>query len=186
MELFIRPAGPADAEEIAEVQRLSWNAAYDGMLSAGSLATVSKVWDAAHWRRALERTDDRAVTLVLDGRATGVAGFGVAGPRRGRRASLTGFDGEIYLLYLAPGIQRQGQGARLVAGLARVLMARGIGSAVVWALARNRPAIDFYRRIGGRLLAEARRPFFNETVDEVALGWTDLETLIAAARRVAE
>jgi ribosomal protein S18 acetylase RimI-like enzyme len=186
MELFIRPAGPADAEEIAEVQRLSWNAAYEGMLSAGSLATVARAWDAAHWRRSLERTDDRAITLVLDGRATGVAGFGVAGPRRGRRMALADFHGEIYLLYLAPGAQRLGHGARLMASLARVLIARGLRSGVVWALARNKPAIDFYRRMGGQKLAEARRPFFDEMVDEVALGWDDLATLIGAARSVRE
>jgi len=186
MELFIRPAGPVDAEEIAEVQSLSWNAAYTGMLSPGSLANVARVWNAAHWRRSLERTDDRAVSLVLDGRATGVTGFGVAGPRRGRRTALADFGGEIYLLYLMPAIQRQGHGARLTAALARVLLARGISSAVVWALARNRPAIDFYKRMGGRPIAEARRPFFDETVDEIALGWEDLEVLIGAARGVAE
>jgi ribosomal protein S18 acetylase RimI-like enzyme len=187
MELFIRPAGPADAEEIAEVQRVSWHAAYAGMLRPESLASVARVWDAGHWRASLERTDDRIIPLVLDGRATGVAGFGIAGRRRGRRDPRLGeLEGEIYLLYLLPAIQRQGHGARLTAALARVLLARGMNSALVWALAANDSAIAFYRRMGGAIVAEARKPFFGEMVDEVALGWPDLETLIGASRKVGE
>ena len=185
MDLFVRAAGPADAEEIAEVQRVSWQAAYEGMLSPESLATVARVWGPAHWRASLERTDDRAIPLVLDGRATGVVGFGVAGPRRGRSdGRLAAYGGEIYLLYLLPAAQRRGQGRRLTAGLARVLLARGTRSAVVWALAKNKPAIDFYRRTGAVVLGEARKPFFGELVDEVALGWDDLAAVAGLSGEV--
>ena len=187
MELFIRPAGPADAEAIAEVQRISWQEAYTGILRPESLDSVARSWDAGHWRASLERTDNRTIPLVLDSRQTGVAGFGVAGPRRGRRDSrLAELAGEIYLLYLLPGIQREGHGTALTAALARVLLARGMSSALVWALAANQSAIAFYRRMGGMVVAEARKPFFGEMVDEVALGWPDLETLIGISRKVGE
>jgi len=187
MELFIRPAGPADAEEIADVQRVSWQDAYATQLRPESLARAELVWDAAHWRGSLERTDDRVVSLVLDGRQTGVVGFGVAGPRRGGRdALLRSFGSEVYLLYLLPGIQGCGYGARLIAALARVLLARGMDSALVWALATNRDAIGFYRHLGASILAQARKPFFGEMVDEVALGWRDLELLAGTSRKLSE
>lgn len=185
MELFIRPAGPADAEEITAVQRISWQATYADMLRPESLARVERVWDAAHWRGSLERTDDRIIPLVLDGRATGVAGFAVGGPRRGGRNGLVGgFDGEIYLLYLMPGIQGFGHGARLIAALARVLRARGMRSALVWALAANRSAIGFYRHLGASTVTRALKPFFGETVEEIALGWPDLEVLAGTSRNL--
>ena len=185
MELFIRAAGPADAEEIAAVQRASWHATYADMLRPESLARVERVWDAAHWRGSLERTDDRIVPLVLDGRATGVAGFGVAGPRRGGRLTpAAGFEGEIYLLYLMPGIQGYGHGGRLIAALARVLRARSMKSALVWALAANKSAIGFYRHLGASTVTTARKPFFGETVDEIALGWDDLDVLADTSRHL--
>jgi GNAT superfamily N-acetyltransferase len=178
MELFVRPAGPADAEDVAEVQRLSWRDTYRGLLSPETLARAATAWDANHWRESLERTDDRAVSLVLEGRDVGIVGFGVVGPRRGGRAALLqGYAGEIYLLYLLPPAKGQGNGARLMAAMARVLRARGMNSALVWALAGNRPAIAFYRRLSGTIVTQTNRRFFGEPIIETALGWNDLAGL---------
>ena len=118
MDIFIRPAGPADAEEIARVQRISWAATYARQLSPQSLARVETAWDARHWRHSLERTDDSVVTLALEGADEGIVGFGVAGPRRGGRDPvLQAHDGEFYLLYLLPNYQRRGHGVRLMAAM---------------------------------------------------------------------
>jgi len=187
MEIFIRPAGPADAEEIARVQAITWRATYARQLSAESLARVETAWDARHWRHGLERVDDRAITLVLEAREVGIVGFGVAGRRRGGRdLALHPYEGEIYLLYLLPGFQGYGLGTKLMAALARVLSARGVKSALVWALATNRPAIGFYEYLGGELLMRARKPFFGEAVEEVALGWRDIQTLFGVTPRSRE
>jgi ribosomal protein S18 acetylase RimI-like enzyme len=187
MELFVRPAGPADAEELAEVQSISWQATYRGLLSPELLARTQAAWDAWHWRRSLERTDAKGFALVLEGRDAGIVGFGVAGPRRGgREPLLRGFGGEIYLLYLLPDFQRRGNGARLMGAMARVLKARGIESALVWALAANEPAVGFYRRLAGSFLMECRKPFFGETVNEIALGWRDLGRLTEMSWKLRE
>jgi L-amino acid N-acyltransferase YncA len=184
MEIFIRPAGPADAEEIARVQAISWRAAYARQLSAESLARVEIAWDARHWQHGLERVDDRAFALVLEAREMGIVGFGVAGRRRmARDPALHPYEGEIYLL---PAVQGYGLGGKLLTALARVLKARGMKSALVWALASNRPAIGFYEHLGGQVLLKARKPFFGEPVEEVALGWQDIETLTGAAPQALE
>jgi GNAT superfamily N-acetyltransferase len=178
MEFFIRPAGPADAEEIAEVQRVSWRAAYDTLLGRDTLVKTEAAWNAAHWRRGLERVDERVFCLVLESRATGIVGFGVAGPRRNSRDTLlAAYAGEIHLLYLLPDHQRQGHGARLMAAMARVLKARGMNGAVVWALAGNEGAVAFYRDLAGAVVTRCPKPFFGRTVDEIALGWPDIGVL---------
>ena len=142
MDMFIRPAGPADAEDIARVQHISWAATYAKQLTPESLARVETAWDARHWRHSLERTDDRVVSLVLEGAEEGVVGFGVAGPRRGGRDPvLRAYDGEIQLLYLLPRYQRRGHGVQLMTAMARVMRARGMDSALVWALSTNRSAV---------------------------------------------
>lgn len=185
MQHFVRPAGPADAEEIAAVQQASWRATYKNLLLPESIARVEKIWDAEHWRQSLERTDNRVVPLVLDGEDTGIVGFGVGGPRRGMGDPRTrSFTGEVYLLYLLPAFQKRGYGGRLIASLARVLIARGMESAVVWALATNRKAIGFYQHLGGTILVQRRKPFFGEQVNEVALGWRDLDVLASAPRNM--
>ena len=90
---------------------------------------------------------------------------------------LQAHDGEFYLLYLLPNYQRRGHGVRLMAAMARVLRARGMDSALVWALATNRAAVGFYQHLSGSILMQARKPFFGETVNEIALGWRDLKGL---------
>ncbi len=178
MEIFIRPAGPADAEDIARVQRISWAATYAKQLSPESLARVETAWDARHWRRSLERTDDRVISLVLEGVEEGIIGFGVAGPRRGGKDPiLRAYDGEFYLLYLLPRFQRRGHGVQLMAAMARVLRARGLETALVWALSSNLSAVGFYQHLSGSILMQARKPFFGESVNEIALGWRDLRIL---------
>jgi ribosomal protein S18 acetylase RimI-like enzyme len=178
MDIFIRPAGPADAEDIARVQHISWAATYARQLTPESLARVETAWDARHWRHSLERTDDRVVSLVLEGPEDGTVGFGVAGPRRGGRDPvLRTYDGEIYLLYLLPRYQRRGHGVQLMTAMARVLRARGMDSALVWALSTNRGAVGFYQHLGASILMQARKAFFGQTVNEIALGWRDLKVL---------
>jgi len=185
MEAFIRPAGPVDAEAIAEVQRISWRATYEDMLSAASLARVETAWDSRHWRFSLERADDRSVALVVDGPEHGVIGFCVGGARRsGRDPRLLAYKGEIYLLYLLPEFQGLGHGGRLMTAMARVLVARGLDSALVWALSANRGAIAFYQRLSGSILTECRKPFFGESVSEIALGWSDLTVMTGMHRNL--
>jgi ribosomal protein S18 acetylase RimI-like enzyme len=183
MDLFIRPAGPADAEEIARVQTITWRATYGRLLSMQALDRVERSWDVAHWRRSLERTDDKSVTLVLDGPRTGIVGFCVAGPRRGKNDPiLRSFQAEIYLLYLIPSVQKRGHGKRLMSAMARVLRARGVKSTLVWALATNQSAIGFYQCLSGSILMRCQKPFFGEPVNEIALGWRDIDVLARLPR----
>jgi GNAT superfamily N-acetyltransferase len=187
MELFVRPAGPADAEELAEVQGIAWQATYRGLLSPSSLMRAQAAWDARHWRGSLERTAPKGFALVLEGREAGIVGFGVAGPRRGSREPLLrDYDGEIYLLYLLPDFQGHGHGVRLMGAMARVLKARGIGAALVWALAANDRAVGFYRHLSGTMLLESRMPFFGETVAEIAFGWRDITSLTELSWKLRE
>jgi len=61
-----------------------------------------------------------------------------------------------------------------------------MSSALVWALATNRGAIGFYEHLGGQVLLRARKPFFGEPVEEIALGWRDIDALIGVTPRARE
>jgi hypothetical protein len=64
--------------------------------------------------------------------------------------------------------------------MARGLDRRGLGSMVVWALARNGPARAFYGRLGGRVVAERTATVGAQRLDELAYGWDDLQGLIGS------
>ena len=63
------------------------------------------------------------------------------------------FEGEIYELYLRPEFQGLVSAAALFTSAKRDLRADGLKSMVIWALSDNEPAVEFYRTLGGRMVA---------------------------------
>ncbi len=177
LTIHLRPAGPADSEELSAVQTASWQAAYRDVLSPSVLQRVNTVWGVGHWRRVLSDIERPGATLVIDSYAEGrLLGFGTCGPQR---SQVEGYAGEIYALYLLPEAQRIGHGRRLMGALARVLKAQNMGTALVWALSVNLGARRFYEALGGKPLGPRMVHLFGEDMAEAGYGWDDLEDLCA-------
>jgi ribosomal protein S18 acetylase RimI-like enzyme len=92
---------------------------------------------------------------------------------QGNRARSLHFEGEIYELYLRPEFQGLGFGRRLFAAAKRDLAQSGLKSMVVWALSDNDPATEFYRALGGRMVARSSERFGPKSLDKVAFAWTN-------------
>ena len=95
------------------------------------------------------RKGSRVSVLVFGEQIAGYANYG-----RNRARSLH-FDGEIYELYLKPEFQGLGFGRRLFSSARRDLAQSGLKSMVIWALSDNEPAVEFYRNLGGRMVARS-------------------------------
>ena len=106
-------------------------------------------------------------SLVFGDRIAGYANYG-----RNRARSLH-FEGEIYELYLRPEFQGLGFGRRLFAAARRDLMQSGLKSMVIWALSDNEPATEFYRALGGRMVARSSERFGPKSLDKVAFAWAN-------------
>ncbi len=173
---LIREATAIDAESIARVRVLSWRAAYRGIIDDTYLDALSVDVGRDRYLRSFDPAPAAGFTRVAaddDGRVVGFATGGVArGPGAARR------QGEVWMIYLMPNAQRHGLGTRLMRSMARGLDRRGLGSMVVWALARNEPARAFYERLGGRTIAERTSVVGARQLDEVAYGWDDLQGLM--------
>ncbi|MGY3510768.1 hypothetical protein ACVIQY_003743 [Bradyrhizobium sp. USDA 3051] len=52
-------------------------------------------------------------------------------------------------------------------------MQSGLKSMVVWALSDNDPATEFYRALGGRMVARSSERFGPKSLDKVAFAWTN-------------
>lgn len=140
----IFPAGPADAEALAQAHVTSWRETYKGLLPDAYLARMSLEAHARRFARLLMRPGPDDVTLAAADR-WGLVGYAQGGPSRRRSEG----EGEIATLYLVRSAQGRGLGGQLLRQTARALAARGAGSLVISVLQGNFAARGFYEHMGG-------------------------------------
>jgi phosphoribosylanthranilate isomerase len=167
----LRRADLADAEPLGRVHVQAWRETYDGIVPDEVLAGLDPLSRARMWREAMAQT---AIVQLAEQNGM-IVGFGSSGPQRD--GSLP-YSGEITALYVLRSAQRQGVGRRLMAALARELLALGHASAVVWVLEANKPARQFYKALGGRELAQREQHREEYRAVGIAYGWDDLRALI--------
>ena len=144
----VRPAKAADATAVASTHDEAWRAAYQGIIPGAELEKLINRRGPQWWDSAI-RKGSRVSVLVFGDKIAGYANYG-----RNRARSLH-FEGEIYELYLRPEFQGLGFGRRLFSAAKRDLGQSGLKSMVVWALSDNDPATEFYRALGGRMVARS-------------------------------
>jgi ribosomal protein S18 acetylase RimI-like enzyme len=172
----IRPAIPADAPVIAEIHERGWQLAYGHFLSPETLAGKSAGKRIAFWQERI--VDPARLVLVGTDEADAVLGFVYGGPvleHEMTSGSIDDFDSELYILHCREEVQGQGLGRLLTAALARQFQLQGTRSLVLWAFADNEFRV-FYDRLGGEIVAMG----VDEGHADVAYGWRDIATLIAA------
>lgn len=169
--LIIRAARLADVPAIARVHVESWRATYAGIMPEDYLGKLSYEWRERTWHTLLNEANHWA--FVAEETPAGIIGFCDGGKERTGNPVYTG---ELYAIYLVGAYQRRGIGRRLVAPLARHLLAQGMGSMLVWVLAQN-PARAFYETLGGERVDQKSILIGDVTLAEVAYGWRDIEAL---------
>ncbi|MDE3155995.1 MAG: GNAT family N-acetyltransferase [Acidobacteriota bacterium] len=173
----LRLATPADADAIARVHVAAWQDTYTGILPASFLARLSIHEDASRWQRLVADRQSGLFVHVAAG-ADGIIGFAVGGPnRRGHRR----YTGELQAIYLRRASQRQGIGSALARAVAAGLAERRLSSMIVWVLAKNAGARQFYEALGGRAAGRRQLEIAGIRLEAVAYGWKDTSGLRADA-----
>ena len=72
---------------------------------------------------------------------------------------------------MAPTHQGVGLGEHLFEGARHVLDAGRMSGLLVWALADNTGACDFYRRRGGRPVARTKERMGDRSLPKIGFGW---------------
>jgi ribosomal protein S18 acetylase RimI-like enzyme len=85
----------------------------------------------------------------------------------------TGFEGEVYTLYVDPAFIGRGAGRALLASAFDAFKARRLRSCLIWAHARNN-ACFFYEAMGGRRVATRTTRLMGELTPEIGFGWKQL------------
>ena len=159
-----------DAAGIARVQVESWRTTYRGIVPTEFLAGMDVAGRERAWREQFAKR--QALTFVAEDGA--VVGFISGGALRDR---ISGYDSELYAVYLVKECQGLGVGREMVRALARGLRADGFGAMVVWVLEEN-PAVGFYKRMGARPIAGKMITIAGARLGELGLGWGSLEELV--------
>jgi ribosomal protein S18 acetylase RimI-like enzyme len=141
----LRVATVADARSIAEVVVAAWRWAYRGLMPDAVLDGLSIDEREATWREGLTDPKPGWGCLVAEDRGSIVGFVGYGPPLEPVEAAGIG---EVYAIYLDPGVVGSGIGRALFAEGTRRLREAGFHRAFLWVLDTNERARRFYERAG--------------------------------------
>ena len=173
----IRPALVEDAAAIAETHVASWRATYPGIVPQVYLDSLHVPEFEERWRSRLVAASE--VSLYVAECAGSICGFAAGGPAR---QEISGLSGELYAIYLQPGMCSRGIGSRLFWTIAEDLSRSGNRGLYVWVLKEN-PSRRFYERLGGKPLTSAEIEIGGLALTEISYGWHDLQSCIPSRIR---
>ena len=171
--LSVRTARPEDAADLARIYIESWQDTYAGVISHALLAAMSLKGHTTRWQAAIRNAErNNGAVLVAEEAQHGVIGLASLGAVRDGG---TGFEGEVYTLYVDPAFLGHGAGRALLSGAFDAFKARRLRSCLIWAHARNN-ACFFYEAMGGRRVATRTTRLMGELTPEIGFGWKKLVT----------
>ena len=147
--MSVRPAAPADAEAVGEVQVATWRAAYAEIVPAEVLEAVDVPLAAQQWRTAIERPPNlkHRVVVAVEG-GDRVVGFAAFGPATGDPDRDPVLDAELHALLVHPDAGRRGHGSRLLAATVDVMRDVRFRTAVTWVFEADTVLRDFLQSTG--------------------------------------
>jgi len=167
----IRAARPGDALGIAHVHVQAWKETYSGLIPESILQGRRVVDKAKLWEQSIQTSREPAahtLLLVAEDFNGQIIGWNTGG---GCRESILGYDAELYAIYLLKRHHGSGIGSLLFRELARWLKLQKHSRMMLWVLEEN-PTVNFYERMGGKLLGITKELDFGERKClEQAYGW---------------
>ena len=170
---WIRQARAEDAGRIARVHWESWETTYRGVLPDAVLDERTVEVRRAFWEQLLSDEATVSGVLVSCSEEGAIEGFVACGRER---SSTLGVEGEVYAIYMRREWQGRGHGRGVMAAAAERLRELGCSSLGLWVLAAN-PAVKFYERMGGRVIARRMELFGGREFEELAMGWDPIDHL---------
>ena len=168
---MVRRAQVDDAAAIARVHVDSWRTTYHDLLPAEFLASLTVAGYHERWQRVIGEGSSRVYVVEETGDVVGFASCGR------ERAGETGFNGELYAIYVLDSAQRRGHGRELVRAAVGGLREMGLKDMIIWVLRDNTPARRFYERLGGVYVRQQPITIGPATLEEISYGWRTLDAV---------
>lgn len=163
LDVEVRRARISDAADLADLFRDSWRATYRGVIPHTHLENMIRRRGPSRWRSAI-RSGEMVLLVEYDRKLIGYATCGTARSRGAQK-------GEIYEIYLLPEYQGLGFGEYLFEACRWRLDQRRLRGLIVWALAENTQAINFYWHMGGRPLVSSYERIGGVRLEKIAFSF---------------
>jgi len=144
----VRPAVPADVDEIVRIQHVTWRAAYAGIVPDAAIDQLTGDPARAAWAAAIAAGDNDpagpAYHVLVATEGDWTVGFCAAAGYRGEGGALA----EIGTLLVEPRWGRRGHGGRLLGHAAAALRPTGADRGHAWLPEADVASLRFYRAAG--------------------------------------
>jgi len=142
---MLRLATIDDAETIAAIHVCAWQIAYEGIVPAQFLASLSTQERANMWRTVILEQYGAVLLAVAPDGVVGFISFGPSRDKDGKEKA------EVYAIYVLPQFWHQGIGRELLDEAERRLEDQHFTAFTLWVLEKNAQARRFYEARGFRL-----------------------------------
>ena len=163
---MIRQAKVEDAKEIASIVNRSWQTAYKGLIDDDFLDSLSIEENTKRWIENIKSQSEANNIYVYededDNKIKGVIRFGEPGDKKNNK-----FNAEIHVLYVEPDSKRKGIGTKLFKLAINNFLDRGKQDLIIWCLKGNTIGMNFYKKMGGKLVQERKDIVKGINVEEV-------------------
>ena len=132
-----------DARQVAEIHVTTWQSAYQGIVPAGYLASLSVAEREPMWREAIVKGVPQLLVAKAEGAMVGWVAFGPC-----RDTGSPPDSAEVWAIYVAPSSWSSGVGRRLWRRSRARLHEQGFKTVSAWVFTQNARAIKFYRAAG--------------------------------------
>jgi ribosomal protein S18 acetylase RimI-like enzyme len=169
-----------DSLALAEIHVASWQAAYVGLFPAEYLASLSVAERDQRWQANLVGGTSRTLVARHEGAVVGFVSFG-----RCRDAGSPECRGEVWALYVSPGVWSTGAGWALWEAARVQMLHAGFTEVSLWVLSGNARGLRFYETIGFRRQPGSEQRFERggATLEEVRLAFEHMSANPSIERR---
>lgn len=144
-DYVIRKNRYEDQEQMAHIKVDGWKNAYDRIISSSYLTALNYKEQTERYQASFEEYKDYVFVAV---RGDEVLGYSCFNPT----PNVDNFDSELVSLYIKPNEIGKGIGTELFIATCKQLISLGKSNMIIWCLSDNDPAIQFYEKLGGKIV----------------------------------
>lgn len=157
-DFIIRKNELKDQEQMARIKVEGWKNAYDRIIASSYLNSLTVEQQTKRYINSFDEYKDLVFIAVKNEE---VLGYSCFNPEK-----ILEFDSELVSLYIKPSYIGKGIGTALFNETCKELVSLGKNNMILWCLCENNKAIEFYKKLGGKIIKTKKVKIGNNFYEE--------------------